>query len=85
MSSGTVIIALQMVPASRARQRVSCKPEPQRIASRHHAGDNRLLSGLRRVAPNRKRHDEPWRTARLCYRPAHRKSPSWYQQEKLAA
>jgi hypothetical protein len=46
----------QVDPASRARQRVSCKPEPQRTASRHHAGDNRLLSGPRRVAPNRKRH-----------------------------
>jgi hypothetical protein len=42
-------------PAARARQQVSCKPEPQRTASRHHAGDNRLLSGPRRVAPNRKR------------------------------
>jgi hypothetical protein len=60
MSSATVMgrapLLAAAVPASRARQRVSCKPEPQRTASRHHAGDNRLLSGTRRVAPNRKRH-----------------------------
>jgi len=55
VSSGTVVVALQ-VARRPPRQRVSCKPEPQRTASRHHAGDSRRLSGHRCVAPNRKRH-----------------------------
>ena len=50
------VAARSMRFAPAPRQRVSCKPDPQRTASRHHAGDNRRLSGPRRVAPNRKRH-----------------------------
>jgi hypothetical protein len=47
---------LHLVPTARARQRVSCKPELQRTASRHHAGDSRPPSGPRLVAPHRMHH-----------------------------
>src|SRR6516165_2422987 len=59
------MVALQ-VARRPPRQRVSCKPEPERTASRHHAGDNRRLSGLRRVAPNRKRHRTYERIVAVC-------------------